>query len=157
MKKKVQHFVWRACHNKIPVEVNLKKRGIKVEGVCRQCGEEMETVECLFFHCQRAKNIWKLAPVQWDGLQQFTWCLKDWWRKQGEVGKEGAMKDRQDFTAYLIWQIWKARNSRTFHKEYWSEMEIIKKAWEEWSKFKDVQANQPERSNRSMQTVHKEP
>lgn len=107
MKKKVQHLVWRVCHNKIPVEVNLKKTGIKVEGVCRQCGEEMETVEHLFFHCQRARNIWKLAPVQWDGLQQFTWSLKLWWRKQGEAEKEGAMEDSQDFTAYLMWQIWK--------------------------------------------------
>lgn len=45
IKKKIQHFLWRAVHNQIPVESNLKKRGIQVEGICKQCGEGMETVE----------------------------------------------------------------------------------------------------------------
>lgn len=64
VRKKVLHFIWRACHNKISVGDNLRKRGLKVDGMCKQCGEELETVEHLFFHCQKAQNIWKLAPGQ---------------------------------------------------------------------------------------------
>lgn len=69
IKKKIQHFIWRAFHNQLLVEVNLKKRGTQVDGVCRQCGEGMETMEHLFFHCAKAKMVWRLAPANWEGLQ----------------------------------------------------------------------------------------
>lgn len=77
IKKKVQHFLWRACHNKISVGANLRKKGIKVYGVCHQYGELMEIVEHMLFHCQNAHILWKLAPVQWDGLTLFTYSLKE--------------------------------------------------------------------------------
>lgn len=67
IKKKVQHFIWRGSHNKIPIGANLKKRGLQVDEWCKQCGEGMERVEHLFFHCPIAQVIWKLSPVQWDG------------------------------------------------------------------------------------------
>lgn len=53
--KKIQHFIWRACHNKIPVGVNLRKKGMEIDEVCKQCGKELETVEHLFFHCPKAR------------------------------------------------------------------------------------------------------
>lgn len=28
IKKKIQFFIWRACHDRLPVEVNLKKGGM---------------------------------------------------------------------------------------------------------------------------------
>lgn len=78
IKKKVQHFIWRACHNKLPVGVSLQKRGIGVDGICKQCGEGMETMEHLFFHCANARLVWKLAPVTWDGLHHHTFSFKEW-------------------------------------------------------------------------------
>lgn len=57
VKRKIQHFLWRACHNSIPVANNLQKRGMRVDGICRQCGEASETVEHLFFHCAKAQII----------------------------------------------------------------------------------------------------
>lgn len=95
--------------------------------MCHQCGEEMETVEHMLFHCQRAQILWKLAPVQWDGLTPFTDSLKEWWRKQWEIGKNGDMEERQELTAYLMWQTWKGRNSWLYNSERWLENEIIQK------------------------------
>lgn len=28
--KKIQHFIWRVCHNRIPVNVNLRKRELRL-------------------------------------------------------------------------------------------------------------------------------
>lgn len=40
---------------------NLRQRGIRVDGMCHQCGEEIVIVEDILFYCQRAQLIWKLA------------------------------------------------------------------------------------------------
>lgn len=55
IKKKVQHFIWQGCHNKIPIGVNLKKHGVKVIDRCKQCGEGLETIEHLFATVQKLK------------------------------------------------------------------------------------------------------
>lgn len=54
IKRKVQHFIWRLCHNRIPVGANLMQRAMAVAGICRQCGDSMETAEHVFFHCTKA-------------------------------------------------------------------------------------------------------
>lgn len=102
IKKKVQHFIWRACHNKIPVEVNLKKRDVKEDDRCKQCGEGLETIKHLFFHCPKVQIIWKLDHVHWDGLEMLTVFFKDWWWKQGESRNNRDLDKRQELTAYLI-------------------------------------------------------
>lgn len=41
IKKKIQNFIWKACHDRIPVGVNLKKRGLKIDKTCKLCGEKV--------------------------------------------------------------------------------------------------------------------
>lgn len=61
---------------RISVGANLKKKRMEVDGICKHCGEVMETVEHLVFHCAKVKLIWKLAPVQWDDIQQHTFSFE---------------------------------------------------------------------------------
>lgn len=75
IKRKIQHFIWRAVHNRLPVSANLRKRGIAIEEICKQCGEDRETVEHVFFHCAKAKLFWKLAPFSWEFLQPYIFIL----------------------------------------------------------------------------------
>lgn len=56
VKKKIQHFIWKACHNRIPMNANLKKRGMKVDTICKQCGEAVETTEHLFFSVPKLRR-----------------------------------------------------------------------------------------------------
>lgn len=63
IKRKVKFFIWKACHNRLPVGDSLKRRGIHIDETCKLYGEEKETVEHLFFKCRKAEMIWKLAPV----------------------------------------------------------------------------------------------
>lgn len=66
IKKKIQHFIWRSCLEKILVGDKLRKRCIEVDETCMMCGEGKETVEHVMFHCKSAKKIWKVTPVTWD-------------------------------------------------------------------------------------------
>lgn len=50
VKKKLQHFIWRACYNRLPVSSSLRKKGIELDKTFKLCGKEKETVEHLFFH-----------------------------------------------------------------------------------------------------------
>lgn len=136
IKKKLQHFIWRACHDRIPVGVNLRKKGILIDDVYKQCGEAKETVEHLFFFCPKAWLIWKLPPVYWEGLEQHTFYFKEWWRIQGTTRGNEGLEESKELTAYIMWQMWKARNSCHFNAERWTELEIIQKAWREWIKFR---------------------
>lgn len=141
VKKKIQHFIWRACHDRIPVGTSLKKKGMMIDDVCKQCGEAKETVEHLFFFCPRARITWKLAPVHWEGLEHSTFSFKEWWRELGMARRGNGLDERQELTAYIMWHMWKARNQWQFNSELWPEPEIIQRAWKEWFEFKTVQHN----------------
>lgn len=53
IKEKLQHFIWKPCHDRISAVVNLKRR-IIADDRCRQCATQAETQEHLFFHCHKA-------------------------------------------------------------------------------------------------------
>lgn len=84
-----------------------------------------ETVEHLFFNYAKAKTISKLAPVNWDGMIQQTGSFKEWWSKHGNVANSRELNERQELTTYIMWHIWKDRNSWVFKSEKWSELEVV--------------------------------
>lgn len=50
-------FLWKVVHRILPVMVVLGKR-FKVEDVrCPVCEKDLETIEHLFFQCDRARRI----------------------------------------------------------------------------------------------------
>ncbi|GER51845.1 RNA-directed DNA polymerase (reversetranscriptase)-related family protein [Striga asiatica] len=57
---KLKHFVWKCFNGILPVNVTVKKRGIIVDVVCR-----------------RARDVWKHAPVRWDGMVTDTYRSHD--------------------------------------------------------------------------------
>ncbi|GER29795.1 RNA-directed DNA polymerase (reversetranscriptase)-related family protein [Striga asiatica] len=63
----------------LPVKAALRKRGMFVDGICQSCGEEIETNEHLFFHCRRAKEVWNLAPIQWELPKDPNIKFRSWW------------------------------------------------------------------------------
>lgn len=125
IKKKMQHFIWKTCYDRLSVPVNLKRRRIQVDEVCRQCGEETETTKHLIFHYGKSQIIWKLSPMRWDGMNQHTNSFKEWWQEHDKVKKDQDMQVGQELIAYILWQIWKARNAWVFTGERRIEREIV--------------------------------
>ncbi|GER28156.1 RNA-directed DNA polymerase (reversetranscriptase)-related family protein [Striga asiatica] len=66
IKHKLKHFLWRVLHNAIPTSHNLWLRKCQSQQSCRLCGEDSESLEHIFFSCERASLVWKIAPVSWD-------------------------------------------------------------------------------------------
>ncbi|XP_071713626.1 uncharacterized protein [Rutidosis leptorrhynchoides] len=57
--KKIEVFVWRVRKNRLPVRVELDKRGIDLGSTwCPVCDNDIETVVHSLFHCSFANQIW---------------------------------------------------------------------------------------------------
>ena len=64
VKHKLKVFVWKCLSEGLPVNELIWRRTHKGDPYYKGCGGRMETVEHIFFECDRAKEIWKLAPIQ---------------------------------------------------------------------------------------------
>ncbi|XP_071912287.1 uncharacterized protein [Coffea arabica] len=69
---KIKIFIWKRLKDVVPVKELIYRRLMKGDPICSGCGEDVETLEHMLLECNRVKEIWKLAPVQWDGIQDVT-------------------------------------------------------------------------------------
>ncbi|XP_027182178.1 uncharacterized protein LOC113780591 [Coffea eugenioides] len=86
--------------------------------ICYCCGEETETIKHIFFFCPKAKVVWKLAPVRWEGLVALQGKLWRWWEAVMQVAKETQGVDRIRLTCEVV-----------------DAKEIIDKAQQEWIEY----------------------
>ena len=68
IKHKIKLFIWRCITNTLTARETIFRRTKQGSPCCSRCGDHIETVEHILFHCTQAQKVWKLAPVQWDGL-----------------------------------------------------------------------------------------
>lgn len=54
---KVKLFILRMIHGLLPTVLNLRKRNMKVEGVCSICGNLGESAFHVFYECPFAKKV----------------------------------------------------------------------------------------------------
>ncbi|XP_071719242.1 uncharacterized protein [Rutidosis leptorrhynchoides] len=65
--KKLEIFVWRALRCRIPVRIELDKRGIDLHSVrCPVCDDDLESVEHLFFNCKESLDVWNRVYKWWN-------------------------------------------------------------------------------------------
>nr|XP_027060887.1 uncharacterized protein LOC113687483 [Coffea arabica] len=138
VKAKLKHFMWKCLQNCLPVNEQLSKRLHRGEGRCGCCGEDMETIEHLFFFCDKAVEAWKLAPVRWDGLMGMQYNFWLWWEQVTQSLALNQGQERVSLTINILWQIWKARNKNFFEKVNQDPVRIVRKAQDEWLEFEQV-------------------
>lgn len=49
---------WRLCHDKVPINDLLSKKGLHMTSMCILCKKHADNVNNLFFDCCFAQNIW---------------------------------------------------------------------------------------------------
>ncbi|XP_071695750.1 uncharacterized protein [Rutidosis leptorrhynchoides] len=65
--QKIGVLIWRVKQNRIPVRVELDKRGIDLDSVCCPiCDDGLETVEHIFIHCAFARDLWSRVFRWWN-------------------------------------------------------------------------------------------
>ncbi|XP_071939998.1 uncharacterized protein [Coffea arabica] len=146
VKAKLKHFMWKCLQNCLPTNEVIFKRIGHGEGRCSCCGEGMETIEHLLFFCVNAKDVWKLAPVRWDGLVDKQHNLWLWWEEATKSTSKDCGPERVSLTINLFWQIWKARNRIVFDNEFQNPPNIVSKAQVEWLEYEQARVEEIEQS-----------
>ncbi|XP_071699372.1 uncharacterized protein [Rutidosis leptorrhynchoides] len=120
--KKVEIFVWRALKKRIPVRIELDKRGIDLHSVrCPSCDDGLETVEHFFINCRHALDVWIRVCNWW----KLVYCSPS---NIGDIS-HGKSPNVMTTLGQKIWQavewvcgfyLWKNRNSLVFQNRSWS-------------------------------------
>ncbi|XP_071688505.1 uncharacterized protein [Rutidosis leptorrhynchoides] len=126
--QKIGISIWRAQLNRIPVRVELDKRGIDLDSILYPlCSNESKTVEHSLVQCSQVLKVW----------QQFF----KWWNLSyvSHISLDQAFDDSSLFSSLsnigkIIWQgtkwtvcyaLWKARNEKIFKNRSWNESTIL--------------------------------
>nr|XP_027082417.1 uncharacterized protein LOC113704743 [Coffea arabica] len=94
-----------------------------------------------------------MAPLQWDGLKEYTSDFRRWWSKLMEVK---ARKDGMEHIVDILWQIWKARNETEFEEKDRHPMEVIRKAVKEWEEYQKSQQTEHQMSISETEIAHEQ-
>lgn len=138
VKPKVRHFLWKCLNGWLATNGAVKRRGVIIDDTCRRCGLDSESNEHLFFHCEESVLAWKIAPVHWNKQQHLTSSFEDWWQAISSVGRNKNSQKGVEFTAYLLWNIWKARNQCQFQDTKMNAVDVVQKALHEWMEYDEM-------------------
>ncbi|XP_071713273.1 uncharacterized protein [Rutidosis leptorrhynchoides] len=120
--KKVEIFVWRALKRRLPVRMELDKKGIDLHSVrCPICDDDMETVEHSLIFCKHSLDLWNRV-FEWWHLGNFSNLSIN------EILRGNSSTQMSNF-GNKIWQavewvcayyIWKNRNNKVFRDKCWN-------------------------------------
>ncbi|XP_071912375.1 uncharacterized protein [Coffea arabica] len=108
--------------------------------MCRLCGEESETIEHALLNCSYVKQVWRLAPIQWEGMMDQQGYFRKWWTNIAEAKSRSEGNEQLSLTANILWQIWKSRNDKEFNRNQNPSIRTVQKAQEEWLEFVEATA-----------------
>lgn len=135
--KKIQHFIWQALSNCIPVCSLLSDRHCGTDRHCPRCDADEETRNHLLFECPPSVQTWALVNIPhapglfpcdsiYSNLDHVLWRTKDY-----------AIPDSiSAIVLWVLWYIWKARNDKVFNGKDVSPLETVQIAQaeaESWS------------------------
>ena len=117
--QKIKLFLWRICHNAIPVRDNLHKRRIVNSPMCPACNQERETIEHALLLCPWTLPVWFGSQLQLTPTAQNVDRVDSWL-----VQVLSAMTENKEFLnqrigllVTLLWEIWKTRNEFVFENK----------------------------------------
>ncbi|XP_018435286.2 uncharacterized protein LOC108807498 [Raphanus sativus] len=141
---KIRLFVWKALSQALPVADLLIDRGMKCDDRCQLCGCEGESVNHVLFSCHLARKCWALSNIpsprggfsQGSLYQNMNYLLK--------MSKNAKLEiEITRCWPWILWYLWKSRNTFIFEGKSFEAEEIIKKAIDEteaWFLAQQVQS-----------------
>ena len=134
-KSKDENFHMKVLAWGLPIREVIYSRTRQGTPICAGCRANEETIEHMLLQCHKVKEIWKMAPVKWDGIEHLSNCFTKWWSAIHEAQVSSGGQDQVNLTINILWQIWKARNNREFNHKEKEPFKIIEKALKEWTEF----------------------
>lgn len=121
----------RAASGALAVAERLTAHGMPVEMTCKLCNQGIETIEHVLFKCDKAQEMWReFSPVICQAFQDLTLvellniCL--------QLMEGGALDQSQrQAIPWMLWTIWKNRNSLLYAEVQESKSSLVQNAIEE--------------------------
>ncbi|KAG2315720.1 hypothetical protein Bca52824_018842 [Brassica carinata] len=140
---KIKTFFWRALSNAISAGELLVKRGIKMDPCCQACGFQGESINHILFTCPVARQVWALAnvPSPRNGFDEVSHYSNFHFLFSLTCNK---MCSHQVVNAmpWLVWFLWKNRNSLLFDGKQANLLELVAKTFEEAEMWSLAQINE---------------
>ncbi|XP_057780066.1 uncharacterized protein LOC130998670 [Salvia miltiorrhiza] len=142
---KVITTAWKVLRGKLATCDNLLKRKVVIqhqEALCVLCKTTTETVDHLFFSCEKSYQLWS-GLVAWLGKKTTLQCkVKDHFNAFINLGCKKEKRFLLGVWAGAIWSIWKMRNECKFQQGEWNcykvEAELKSRFWS-WMTIFNVQ------------------
>lgn len=125
--KKVNIFVWRALRGRLPVRVELDRRGVDLDSIlCPSCNNIVETCAHSLVTCDLAMSVWDKVFKWWKVGVVNAFSIDEFFSCNGNVNVPTFVL--QVWQA-VIWStgyfIWKERNARVFGNKFSSTSKIV--------------------------------
>ncbi|KAF2575475.1 hypothetical protein F2Q70_00000542, partial [Brassica cretica] len=129
---KLKHFFWRSLSGALAVKERLQTRGIQIDATCQSCGAGTESICHVFFLCNKAQHMWELAniPIPPAGFSANSVFLNIY-HLVGVMNNSKLEMSIRRAVPWVLWQIWKARNSLAFKNTSLSPRQAVRTAFEE--------------------------
>ncbi|XP_071687592.1 uncharacterized protein [Rutidosis leptorrhynchoides] len=113
--QKIGIFIWRALLRRIPVRVELNKRGIDLASLrCPVCDDDIETVDHILLNCSFAKDIWDRLYRWWNMGNLMHTNLEDLFKGINKATSSSSSKLWQAVVWICGYLIWQNKNSTIF-------------------------------------------
>ncbi|KAK9077285.1 hypothetical protein SSX86_005622 [Deinandra increscens subsp. villosa] len=114
--RKVDIFVWKAALNRIPVKMELQKRGIILQcSSCTWCSSTNESSSHLLFECITASKTWDLVSSWTKHHISSPATINQAYSQASILGPDTKLsKTLKAIIAGTVWELWKARNGKEF-------------------------------------------
>lgn len=136
----IKHFMWRALSGALAVKSRLQSRGILLDATCSRCGVGAETIFHVLFHCEVAKKVWTRSrfPLPTGGFSTNSVWLNFYHLMS--VSKKLPQEHGSCLSfPWILWQLWKARNSLCFERKMMDEVFICSEASDEAAMLLNLQ------------------
>jgi len=108
---KIRHFLWQILSGCLSVRKNLQTRGMQGDICCARCGAPEESINHVFFECPPAIQTWALSKIPSNPAIFPTESL---YANMNHLFWRVIPKMDDHHFAWILWYIWKARNSMVF-------------------------------------------
>ncbi|KAG7585838.1 Ribonuclease H domain [Arabidopsis thaliana x Arabidopsis arenosa] len=143
---KIKVFLWKCLSGALPVATALNGRGSKVDERCQTCGWEGEDVFHVLFACSFARQVWAMSdfPSPPGGFQDGSVFSNVAYLLSNRRNFLWPLELRLSFP-WILWRIWKSRNSRLFEGKSFTAAETVGKIREdvlEWNEAQVVEVGE---------------
>lgn len=132
---KIQHFLWKCLSNSLPVAGNMAYRHLTKDASCIKCQGIDEDVNHLLFQCSFARLVWAVSPIPAPPNAEMSESLFANFSRV--LGHSDEKKPYAEIATWIMWRLWKNRNTYLYNGVEWNAQEVIQKALEdakEWDK-----------------------